>query len=345
VLHGNRLYVRDDAGETPAILNASTGKQIRTFDSWTAPAFSGNTGFYLPPGGPLEAVSATTGAVKWTAAGDGQLDTAPIVVGDDVAVGSATGEIFLFDQATGGVVWSAQTGSPILAPDEHNAWMLVGLAESGGTLLVPATNTLVAYTARAATTTAFSVSPTSGPTGTPATVSVTVSPTGGGPTPTGTVQLVDNGSALGAPLTLDGSGQATEVTKLPGGVNSVVAVYSGDPANAPSTSAAVKATYGTPTALKASLAIVAPSNGGWSLSGLAGTLTTKDGTRLAGKTLTFFVAGELICTAVTDSNGFASCSGSSTSAAVGASTKYQVGFLGTATYLPSSTSGGLGPPP
>ena len=96
--------------------------------------------------GDLRSIDVDTSQVKWTQAGDGHLVTAPLVIGNDVAVGSATGEVYLFDATTGTVLWSTTPWSPILAPDEHNAVTVTAMAESNGMLVVPATNTLVAYT-------------------------------------------------------------------------------------------------------------------------------------------------------------------------------------------------------
>ena len=144
VVHGNRLYVRDDAGMGPAILSTDTGAQVGAFTSTRAPAFSADRMFTLSSGN-LQAVDVATNQIEWTQAGDGQLVTAPLVIGNAVAVGSSTGEVFLFDATTGATLWSANAGSPIATPDEHNAVTLTGLAESGGLLLVPASNVLVAY--------------------------------------------------------------------------------------------------------------------------------------------------------------------------------------------------------
>ena len=60
-----------------------------------------------------------------------------------VVVGWFTGLVAAFDGGTGAPLWSANAGARINFPDVHNASMLVGFAESGGTLLVPAGLTLV----------------------------------------------------------------------------------------------------------------------------------------------------------------------------------------------------------
>lgn len=81
-------------------------------------------------------------------------------------------------------------------------------------------------------TTTLTVSPA------PSTVgqSITLTATVTGATPTGTVQFLDNGSNLDAPIVL-ASGVATLITNtLSSGSHSITASYSGDPSNQPSTS-------------------------------------------------------------------------------------------------------------
>jgi outer membrane protein assembly factor BamB len=148
VVHGDSVYVRDDAGMAPKRLSRATGAVLGTFDATVAPAFDGDLGFFLdtfasPPR--LRAISQTTGAVAWTATADGELVTAPIVVDGKVIVGSGTGLVTALDEQTGATVWSANAGAPIGFPDEHNAVQLTGLNVAGGLLLVPAGGKLVAY--------------------------------------------------------------------------------------------------------------------------------------------------------------------------------------------------------
>jgi outer membrane protein assembly factor BamB len=146
VVHGDAVYVRDDAGMGPAVLSATTGAQVNTFTSTTAPAIS-DTSMFTLTAGTLRAVDLATNVVQWSQAGDGGLVTAPIIVGSSVIVGSSTGTVFAYDTTNGKQIWSGSAGEPIVAPEEHNATMLVGLAEADDTLFVPAGNTLVAFTA------------------------------------------------------------------------------------------------------------------------------------------------------------------------------------------------------
>jgi outer membrane protein assembly factor BamB len=143
VLNSGKLYVRD-TGVTPAVLSATTGEQLGTFTSGPVPAFDGPMGFMLSQG-TLHGVASSTGQVRWSRAGDGRLVTAPVTVGNRVYIGSASGRVYAFDQRSGLQLWSAATGSPILAPDEQNAKPLVGIASGNALLVVPATNSLVAF--------------------------------------------------------------------------------------------------------------------------------------------------------------------------------------------------------
>ena len=53
--------------------------------------------------------------------------------------------MFAFDEVTGVEAWSGTTAVEISGPDEWNAWMLAGLAVAESTVLVPASDVLVAY--------------------------------------------------------------------------------------------------------------------------------------------------------------------------------------------------------
>ena len=141
VVHNDDVYVADPS--YPAVLDAATGAVVGSFTSSATPAFAGNVGYYLQ-GTTLRAVDTTTNQVLWSQSGDGGLDSAPIVLGSEVAIGSSTGRIYVVNAQTGSVDWSADTGSAITA-SAPNGLLVTGLAASGGQLFVPASNTLVAY--------------------------------------------------------------------------------------------------------------------------------------------------------------------------------------------------------
>ncbi|WP_218177738.1 PQQ-binding-like beta-propeller repeat protein [Amycolatopsis australiensis] len=142
------LWIRDDAGAPAAVLNLADGAVRGTYDatgSAPAPAFDGRQGYFVD-NGVLKERHSRTFENRWTFAGDNQLSSAPIVVNGYVYVGSRTGQLWALNGATGEPVWSTNVGAPIEPPDEHNVSQpLTGLAAGGGLVVVPATNTLVAY--------------------------------------------------------------------------------------------------------------------------------------------------------------------------------------------------------
>jgi outer membrane protein assembly factor BamB len=149
VVHDGKVWVRDHPTDPSLVLSAATGHEEGTFFASPAPAFHGDLaflGFLGGNGRTLESVDADTGEVFWSTTGDGQFTTAPLSVGNRVYMGSGSGWVFAFDEATGQQLWAANAGHSVDSPDEHNvSEPLVGLASGDGLLLVPAGNDLVAY--------------------------------------------------------------------------------------------------------------------------------------------------------------------------------------------------------
>ena len=142
VLHGTSLYARG-AQDTPIILAKSSGRQVGTFASDTAPAFDG-TNLYTLQSGNLVAVDPSGSPSRW-AYGDGTLVTAPVVNNGVVYVGSSTGTVYGISVRSHTKIWHATAGPAIVGPDEFNADVLVGMAIGGGLLVVPAANVLTAF--------------------------------------------------------------------------------------------------------------------------------------------------------------------------------------------------------
>lgn len=141
VYHSGRVYARDFLGNK--ILDAGTGNLLGTFQAGPAPAFVGKTGLFLTNAGTLQAAQGRR--TLWTFSGDGGLDTAPIVVGATVYVGSSSGMLYGLS-SRGKVVWSANVGAAIPGPDEQNVSQpLTGLGAGQGLLVVPAGGHLTAY--------------------------------------------------------------------------------------------------------------------------------------------------------------------------------------------------------
>jgi len=187
VLSDNLLYVRDapQGFFSPVVLSATTGQVVGTFSSTTTPAFDGPIMFTMNAG-TLQAVDWSTGQVLWSSTGDGTLDSAPIVVGGQVFVGGSSGAVDAFDEQTGAVTWSANAGASIPAPNETAASMLSGLGAGDDLLVVPTTDSLVAYgssnsneppTTTSSTTTTVPVATTTSSTTTTVPIATTTSST------------------------------------------------------------------------------------------------------------------------------------------------------------------------
>src|SRR6185295_14067912 len=152
VVHNGRVYARSPGSNTDWIYNSQTGGIFDTFNSKSAPVFSGNRGFFLngPRNfgsyGTLEARAVNSYLVLWTFAGDGFLQSSMLVVNDYVYVGSNSGKLYAVNASTGSLAWSTTAGTSIPYIDELNSSQpLTGFAAGEGILVVPTKTTLVAY--------------------------------------------------------------------------------------------------------------------------------------------------------------------------------------------------------
>jgi outer membrane protein assembly factor BamB len=143
VLHRGQLYVRDAVGTMTngLVLNANTGSFVRGFNSDTPPAFFGNLALFLQRD---TLVAVENGQVSWTFAGDGGLQTAPLVVNHTIYIGSSSGMLYGLN-ASGQQIWSTQVGAPIPYPDEIDWVITNGLGAGDGLLIVPTESTILAY--------------------------------------------------------------------------------------------------------------------------------------------------------------------------------------------------------
>jgi outer membrane protein assembly factor BamB len=153
VYANGRVFTRDWNGNL--VLDAATGSLTGTFGTTAgtppAPAVDGNT-MWLLEAGTLRALDVVSGVATWSFAGDGQLQSAPLVVstaqGKVVFIGSASGLLYALDAATGSVLSSTNVGAAILRPDEQNVSQpLTGLGAGQGLLVVPAGSKVVGYAA------------------------------------------------------------------------------------------------------------------------------------------------------------------------------------------------------
>lgn len=143
VLSGDQLWVRDPFGMPGRVLSTADGSVRFTFDADYAPAVMGGRAVTVSSQG-VRGLDAATGRQLWVQAADGGASTPAVVAGGVAYVGSRLGNVFGIDVATGAVVWKGAVGAPVTV-DDHNAVVRTGLAVSGDTLLVPASNTLVAF--------------------------------------------------------------------------------------------------------------------------------------------------------------------------------------------------------
>src|SRR5262249_715585 len=118
-VYNGRVYVRAPSFSSDRIYYSQPGGYAGDFISKSAPAFSGNTGYFLngnkfgPPPGNLEARDLNTNVVLWTFIGDGLLQSAILVINDYVYIGSDTGKLYALNASNGQLVWSTTAGTSI----------------------------------------------------------------------------------------------------------------------------------------------------------------------------------------------------------------------------------------
>jgi outer membrane protein assembly factor BamB len=145
VVHIGQVYVRDSffTLQNGIVLDAGTGNKTGEFNSDRSPAFIGNLGVFLQSG-TLVGVDISSGQQLWSFAGDGGLQSAPLIVNQTIYIGSSSGTLFGLN-TSGQQIWSTQVGAPIPAPDEQNGVLITGLGAGDALLVVPTASVLVAY--------------------------------------------------------------------------------------------------------------------------------------------------------------------------------------------------------
>lgn len=143
VLSGDQLWVRDPDGMPGRVLSTQDGSVRFTFDADYAPAVAGGRTVTVSSQG-VRGLDAATGRQLWAQSADGGLSTPAVVAGGVAYVGSRLGSVFGVDVRTGAIVWKGAAGD-LVTVDDHNAVVRTGLAVSGNTLLVPASDRLVAF--------------------------------------------------------------------------------------------------------------------------------------------------------------------------------------------------------
>lgn len=157
----------------------------------------------------------------------------------------------------------------------------------------------------------------------------------------GSVQFAVDGAPVGEPVALS-AGKATSsvVGDLAVGEHEVTATYSGaDSATTSSASLAQTVTQAT-TTLKATPALAQLKGLQLYLTDLNAMLTAPGGP-VAGETVTFKAGARVICTAVTNAQGVASCSGTASVLQIVLGLGYTAQYAGSASYLPSTGKASL----
>jgi hypothetical protein len=267
-----------------------------------------DTGLSFPEGvavGP--APSAPTGVSAVPGAGEATVSftasASPHVTGYTVTATDTT------NPARGGQ--SAQgTTSPVtvtgLTPGDGYTFTVTATNAAGATSLSSAPSSPVTIPAATTTTLVSSLDPSVFG------QSVTFTATVTGSSPTGTITFKDGTTTLAtAPLS---GGQATFTTSsLVPGSHSITAVYGGDANNLPSTSSPfIQTVSQAGTGLAASDTNFTRASATLTFASMSATLTNQTtGAPVAGQTITFTSGegghGTLLCTAVTDAQGLATC--------------------------------------
>jgi outer membrane protein assembly factor BamB len=157
VLRDGKVYIRDDAGKPPAILDGATGTQTASFAAGPAPAFDGRR-MATVSNGVLSVSDASSGHPIWHTTGGDAL-TAPLIANGYVIEGLRNGTVEARLTQNGHLAWSGQAGADLAAPDEHNATILTGLAQGDGALVVPAGSTLTVFVPAGETTVTLTAGP------------------------------------------------------------------------------------------------------------------------------------------------------------------------------------------
>jgi outer membrane protein assembly factor BamB len=149
----NGLLYAPDTAPDPAtpnptdgghVFDALTGVVVGSYRSSCTPAIGPEIGYFRQDG-VLRAIQLSTNTVLWNFAGDGQLDTAPILVNDVVFIGSRSGLLYALDGASGVTRGSWQLGEPIAYAEYLSSGSVCGLAAGDGLLVVPTDSAVTAF--------------------------------------------------------------------------------------------------------------------------------------------------------------------------------------------------------
>ncbi|MEQ1643087.1 MAG: Ig-like domain repeat protein [Pyrinomonadaceae bacterium] len=191
---------------------------------------------------------------------------------------------------------TASTGTTVA----HGAYQIAatGFPTLGG-------QTVFTNVATSSTATAITSSANPSVSGQNATLTATVSSAGG--TPTGTVQFTVGGVNYGAPVTLSGGTAQLSTAGFPVGANNVQAIYSGGPGFTGSTSPVFSQTVNPANSVVTVSTSPNPAVTGQGFTITANVAAVAPGSGTPTGTVTFYVDGVPVCTAVVLASGQATC--------------------------------------
>ncbi len=139
------VYSPDSSASTSGVVfDAETGQVEGNYNATVIPALTSSTGFFVS-NGTLQGLARSNNQMLWSFAGDGQLSTAPIVVGNDVFIGSSSGNLYALDAVTGQQLWMQNLGAAIPSTNERTLTIYTGLSAGDGLLVVPNGTRVTAY--------------------------------------------------------------------------------------------------------------------------------------------------------------------------------------------------------
>jgi outer membrane protein assembly factor BamB len=146
-----RVYMRDyntqPSNSYPTgdlVYDANTGTRLGRFVGRAAPAFDGQSGYFLD-GGTLRARPVGSDVDRWSFTGDGALNSAPAVMNGYIYVASSAGNLFAVRSTNGGNVWSAPLGAGFRTPDESASVATADIGVGDNLVVVPAYDRLVVF--------------------------------------------------------------------------------------------------------------------------------------------------------------------------------------------------------
>jgi outer membrane protein assembly factor BamB len=147
-VYQDRVYARDVdlPSVNGVVLDAASGQNVGRFRSAISPAFHDGVAFFVDQG-ILTAQDPVTGTVRWSFRGDA-VNSAPLVAGGHVFVGSASATLYSLNELSGTNSWSeAIPGlSPSTdAPAFGEGVVITGFNIGRATLVVTTSRNVIAY--------------------------------------------------------------------------------------------------------------------------------------------------------------------------------------------------------